>query len=148
MAAEASMTATVEETVVKLLEATRDMASQLLAVSSGELSQPSSHVCAQGHDLWALLTNDIDHETIHTGQILEARYENGDTASPMERLVGEWLIARARLIASFIGMGDEALNQPTSPDGWTYAQVANHVFRLQEHSLATISSDIASRASR
>jgi uncharacterized damage-inducible protein DinB len=139
--------ATVEETVVQLLEATREMASQLLALSSDELSQSSSHVCAQGHDLWALLTNDIDHETIHTGQILEARYESRDTASPMERLVAEWFVARARFIASFIGMSDEALNQPTAPDGWTYSQVAKHILRLQEHSLATISSDIAARSS-
>ena len=48
---------------------------------------PSSHACAQGKDVWTLITNDIDHEKIHTGQVLEGRYESRITASPMERLV-------------------------------------------------------------
>jgi len=46
--------------------------------------------------VWPLVTNDIDHEKIHTGQILEARYEAGSTASPVERLAAEWLAERAR----------------------------------------------------
>ena len=46
-----------------------------------ELTMASSHACAQGKDLWTLITNDIDHEKIHTGQILEARYESRLTAS-------------------------------------------------------------------
>jgi len=35
----------------------------------------------QGKDVWTLITNDIDHEKIHTGQVLEGRYESKITAS-------------------------------------------------------------------
>ena len=139
------MPATVRETVTQLLESTRDMIDQLLALPAQELAMPSSHVCAQGHDLWALLTNDIDHETIHAGQVLEARYEGQATASPMERLVAEWLVARARFIASFVGLPDEEFNRETAPGAWSYRVIAKHVLELERHSLTTIASDIAAR---
>ena len=71
---------------------------------------PSSHGCAQGKDVWTLITNDIDHEKIHTGQVLEARYESRITASPMERLIAEWLAERARFIGSLVGLTDEQFN--------------------------------------
>lgn len=139
------MADTIENTIRELLESTTTMVRDLLALPHEELGQPSSHVCAQGHDLWALLTNDIDHETIHAAQILEARYEAHATASPMERLVAEWLVARAGFIASFVGMSDEAFNSETAPGGWTYRQVAKHVLDLERHSLKTIASDIETR---
>ena len=139
------MPATVRETVTQLLESTREMIDQILALPPEELALPSSHVCAQGQDLWALLTNDIDHETIHAGQVLEARYEYHSTASPMERLVAEWLKARATFIASFIGMSDEDFNKETAPGAWSYRVIAKHVVELEKHSLKTITSDIASR---
>jgi hypothetical protein len=31
----------------------------------------SGDACAQGKDLWTLITNDIDHEKIHTSQVPE-----------------------------------------------------------------------------
>ncbi|MGE5596893.1 MAG: hypothetical protein ACM3S1_12780 [Hyphomicrobiales bacterium] len=116
----------------------------LIALPAEELTQPSSHVCAQGGNLWRL-TNDIDHETIHAGQVLEARYEGHDTASPVERLVAEWLVARARFIASFIGMTDEAFNRETAPGAWTYREVAQHVAGLEQHSRKAILADIEAR---
>ena len=97
--------------------------------SDGELAMPSSHVCAQGKDVWTLITNDIDHEKIHTGQVLEGRYESRITASPMERLVAEWLAERARFIGSLVGLTDEQFNAETAPGQWTYRVVAKHVLR-------------------
>ena len=139
------MAATVREAIRELLESTRDTIDFLLALPDAELALPSSHVCAQGGDLWRLLTNDIDHETIHAGQVLEARYEARATASPMERLVGEWLQARARFIATFVGMDDDTFNSETAAGGWTYRVVANHILELERHSLQTIREDIARR---
>ena len=140
------MAATVRATIDQLLESTRDMIDQLLALPIDELPQPSSHACAQDKDLWALLTNDIDHEAIHTGLVLEARYETGATASPMERLVAEWLVARARFIASFVGMSDEAFNAETAPGEWSYRAMARHLIELEQHSLKTIKADAAVRS--
>jgi uncharacterized damage-inducible protein DinB len=140
------MAATVREAIRQLLESTRDMVDSLLALPDEELGQPSSHVCAQGKDLWALLTNDIDHEVVHAGQILDARYEARITASPMERLVAEWLRARAQFISSFVGLSDEQFNQETAPGQWSYRVIAKHILELERHSLKTIAEDIAARA--
>jgi hypothetical protein len=107
----------------------------------------SSHGCAQGKDLWTLLTNDIDHEKIHTGQILEGRYEARITSSPMERLVAEWLEERARLIGSLVGLTDEQFNRETAPGQWTYRVIAKHVLTLEQDSLRTLAADRAARAS-
>ena len=96
--------------------------------------------CAQG--------NDIDHEKIHTGQILEARYESRITASRMQRLLAEWLEERARLIGSLIGLTDEQFNRETAPGEWTYRVVAKHVLTLEQDSLKTIAADQATRTSR
>lgn len=91
------MAATVRSAIRELMEQTMATMDALVEASDRELSMPSSHACAQGKDVWTLIANAIDHEKIHTGQILEARYESRITASPMQRLVAEWLAERARL---------------------------------------------------
>ena len=139
------MPGTVRNTVTELLESTRDIIDELLALPLEEIPMPSSHACAQGRDLWTLITNDIDHETIHAGQVLEARYEAHSTASPMERLVAEWLLARAKFITTFVGMDYETFNSETAPGGWTYREVAHHLVRLDQSSLQTVHADIARR---
>ena len=140
------MAATVRDAVRELLEQTMVTTDTLLAASDRELPLSSSHGCAQGKDLWTLITNDIDHEKIHTGQVLEARYEARITASPMERLIAEWLAERARFIGALVGLSDEQFNQETAPGQWTYRAVAKHVLRLEQNSLETLAADQAKRA--
>jgi Mycothiol maleylpyruvate isomerase N-terminal domain len=141
------MAATVRGAVRELLEQTMVTMDALLAASDEELAMPSSHACAQGKDLWTLLTNDIDHEKIHTGQVLEGRYESRLTASPLQRLLAEWLEERARFIGSLVGLTDEQFNAETAPGEWTYRAVAKHVLMLERDSLTTIAADRAGRAS-
>lgn len=141
------MAATVRAAIRELLEQTMTTIDILLSASDRELPMASSHGCAQGKDLWTLLTNDIDHEKIHTGQILEGRYEARITASPMERLVAEWLEERARLIGSLVGLTDEQFNRETAPGQWTYRVIAKHVLTLEQDSLRTLAADRAARAS-
>jgi hypothetical protein len=136
----------VQDAIRELLEQTMATMETLLAASDRELPLPSSHGCAQGKDLWALITNDIDHEKIHTGQVLEGRYEARITASPMERLIGEWLVERARFLASLIGLTDEQFNTETAPGQWTYRIIAKHVLTLEQDSLKTLAADQAARA--
>ena len=140
------MAATVQGAVRELLEPTKATMDALLAASDRELPMPSSHACAQGKDLWTLLTNDIDHEKIHTGQVLEGRYESRITASPMQRLIAEWLAERARFIGALVGLTDEQFNSETAPGEWTYRVVAKHVLRLEQDSLKTLAADQAARA--
>ena len=118
----------------------------LLEASDRELAMASSHACAQGKDVWTLITNDIDHAKIHTGQVLEGRYEARIPASPMQRLVAEWLAERARFIGSLVGLTDEQFNRETAPGQWTYRVVAKHVLTLEQDSLTTIAADQAARA--
>lgn len=139
------MAATVREAIRELLTQTMTTMDALLEASDRELTMPSSHACAQGKDLWALLTNDIDHEKIHAGQILEGRYESRITASRMHRLLAEWLEERARLIGSLIGLTDEQFNRETAPGQWTYRVVAKHVLALEQDSLQAIAADQATR---
>jgi hypothetical protein len=141
------MAATVREAIRELLEQTMATMDALLEASDRELSMPSSHACAQGKDVWTLLTNDIDHERIHTGQVLEGRYESRITASRMDRLVAEWLAERARLIGSLVGLTDEQFNSETAPGQWTYRVIAKHVLMLERDSLTTIATDQATRES-
>jgi hypothetical protein len=142
------MAATVQAAVRELLEQTIATIDALLEASDRELAMPSSHGCAQGKDVWTLITNDIDHEKIHTGQVLEARYESRITASPMERLIAEWLAERARFIGSLVGLTDEQFNEETAPGQWTYRAVAKHVLLLEQDSLKTVAADQAARGSR
>jgi uncharacterized damage-inducible protein DinB len=140
------MAATVRETVRELLDSTRDTLDYLLSLPLEELHLPSSHPCAQGGALWNLLTNDIDHETIHAGQVLEARSETRATASALERIAGEWLEGRVRFIRTFAGLSDETFNSESAPGEWTYRAIAKHILDLERHSLMTIRDDIAARA--
>lgn len=141
------MAATVREAIRELMTQTVATIDALLEASDRELAMPSSHACAQGKDLWTLITNDIDHEKIHTGQILEARYESRITASPMQRLVAEWLAERARLVGSLIGLTDGQFNGETAPGEWTYRVVAKHVLALEQDSLKSLAADQAARTS-
>jgi hypothetical protein len=139
------MAATVREAIRELMSQTLVTMDTLLEASDRELTMGSSHGCAHGKDLWTLITNDIDHEKIHTGQILEARYESRITASRMQRLLAEWLAARAGLIGSLIGLTDEQFNRETGPGQWTYRVVSKHVLALEQDSLKTIAADQATR---
>lgn len=141
------MAATPREAVRELLQQTMATMEALLEASDRELPLPSSHGCAQGKDLWTLITNDIDHEKIHTGQVLEGRYESRITASPMQRLIAEWLEERARFIGSLVGLTDEQFNTETAPGQWTYRVIAKHVLMLEQDSLKTLAADRAARAS-
>jgi hypothetical protein len=142
------MAATVRGAIRELLEQTMTTVDALLEASDRELPLPSSHACARGKDTWTLVTNDIDHEKIHAGQVLEGRYESRLTPSPIERLAAEWLVERARFVASLIGLTDEQFNRETAPGQWTYRVVAKHVLKLEQDSLRTIAADQGVRRSQ
>src|SRR6266849_876918 len=139
------MAATVRGAIRELIEQTMLTMGALLEASDRELSVPSSHGCAQGKDLWTLITNDIDHEKIHTGQVLEGRYESRITAAPIERLIAEWLAERARFIGSLVGLTEEPFTTETAPGQWTYRVIAKHVLALEQDSLKTLAADRAAR---
>ena len=140
------MAATVREAIRELAASMQQTLEALVELADEELAEPSSHPCAQGKDVWTLITNDIDHEKIHVGQILEGRYESRITQTHLERLIAEWLVERARLIGALVGLSDEEFNQETAPGGWTYRQVAEHTRLVEQDSLRNLREAIAARA--
>ena len=139
------MAATVRETILELTRSMQETLDTLAALADTELDEPCGHVCAQGKDVWTLITNDIDHEKIHVGQILEGRYEARITQRHMHRLIAEWLAERARLIGSLVGLTDEQFNQETAPGAWTYRAVAKHTLAVEQDSLKTLREELARR---
>jgi hypothetical protein len=139
------MAATVPDAIRELLEQTMVTVNTLVAAADGELASSSSHACAHGKDVWTLITNMIDHEKIHTGQVLEGRHDARITASPMQRLIAEWLTERARFVGALVGLTDAEFNSETAPGQWTYRVVAKHVLRLEQDALTTIRTERASR---
>ncbi len=139
------MAATVRETIRELLEQSLATMEALLDLADDELEAASSHVCAQGKDTWTLITNDIDHEKIHAGQVVGARHDSRTSQSPVERLVAEWLEERARFIGSLVGLSDEAFNAETAPGEWSYRAITKHMLAVEQDSLKTMASDRAAR---
>jgi hypothetical protein len=129
---------TVREARRKLLESMLESIERLLALPDAVLERPSDHVCAQGRDVWTLITNDIDHEKIHVGQVLEARHEGRRTPPPLARLLGEWLVGRARLVAALEGLSDAEFNSETASGQWTYRQVVRHVIAVERDSVRSV----------
>ena len=60
------MAATVREAIRELMQQMMTTMETLLEASDRQLTMAPSHSCAQGKDLRAIITNDIDHEEIHT----------------------------------------------------------------------------------
>ena len=114
----------------------------VIAQGSKEILLGESRYCSDPFH-YLLTTIDLPY----TGQVLEARYESRITASPMDRLVAEWLAERARSIGSLIGLTDAQFNSETAAGQWTYRVVAKHVLTLEQDSLKTIAADRAARAS-
>ncbi|MFN0096534.1 MAG: hypothetical protein ACKVVT_17385 [Dehalococcoidia bacterium] len=42
-------------------------------------------------------------------------------------------------------MTDEQFNSETAPGAWSYRVVAKHILELEQHSLKTITADLAAR---
>lgn len=139
------MAATVRETMLDMLASTVETMQLLLSAGDDCLELPSSHVCAHGKDTWTLLTNLIDHETEHTGQLAQARYEGKDPRTPIERLAAEWLEVRARFLGQLAGLSDERFNEPLEEGQWTFREAAEHLAGLEQHGLKTMRKDGALR---
>jgi len=135
------MAPTLAETTIEMLSSTVKTMQILLAAQPGMLDIHTTHVCGHDKDTWVLLTNLIDHETKHMQQVLQARYEEKESRTPIERLVAEWLEVRARFLGTMAGLSDEQFHEPTRPGEWTFHEVAKHLLDLEQHALRTMVQD-------
>jgi uncharacterized damage-inducible protein DinB len=105
-------------------------------LTDDELDAPSDHPCAMGGTIRNLLTHNIDHERMHVGQVYSARYSLKQMQTgEVDRLMAETLRARADLIASLIGLPDDALNAQLPDEDWTVRQMIEHTIYWERHSI-------------
>src|SRR5439155_12910553 len=108
----------------------------LAVLSEAELDEHSEHACAMGGSVRDLLTHNIDHERMHTGQVFSARYSQRKMqTSAVDRLMAETLKARTELIAALIGLPDDALDARTPDDQWTVREMIEHTLYWERHSI-------------
>ena len=111
----------------------------LAGLAEEELDAACSHACAKGpngrRSVWHLLANDIDHETMHTGQILSLRHDLGVMQTPVARLLGEWLAKRAALAGALVALPDEALDRRVNDGEWTIREVVEHTLYWERDSI-------------
>jgi len=120
----------------------------LAVLSEAELDEHSDHPCAMGGRVRDLLTHNIDHERMHTGQVYSARYSQRKMQnSQVDRLMAETLKARVELIASLIGLADDALDVRTPDDQWTVREMIEHTIYWERHSIDELArTQLAGRA--
>ncbi len=111
----------------------------LAVLTEAELDAPSEHPCAMGGTVRDLLTHNIDHERMHVGQVYSARYGLKEMQKgEIDRLMAEILRARADLMASLVGLPDEALDALLPDEEWTVRQMIEHTLYWERHSMADL----------
>ncbi len=125
----------VDELIAMLQDSLTQTLEILAALSDAELDELSPHPCAMGGTIHDLLAHNIDHERMHTGQVYTARYNlKKMQKSKVDRMLAEILRARAELIASLIGLPDDALDAQAPQEQWTIRQMIEHTIYWERHS--------------
>ena len=125
-----------DELVQMLFASLTETLGVLAHLSDAELDDLSEHPCAMGGTERDLLTHNIDHEQMHTGQIYGLRYSMKKMQKgQVDRLMAETIKARANLIAALIGMDDLDLDRQVPDDDWTVRQIIEHTLYLERHSI-------------
>lgn len=125
-----------DELVQMLILSLRETLGVLAHLSDAELDDLSDHPCAMGGTERDLLTHNIDHEHMHTGQIYSLRYSlRKMQKGQVDRLMAETIRARANLLAALIGMDDLDLDRQIPDDQWTVRQIVEHTLYWERHSI-------------
>lgn len=125
------------DALLQKLYASLDQTVYVLSVlSDAELDELSPHPCAMGGTINDLLAHNIDHERMHAGQVYTARYNLRKMQfSRVDRIVAETIRARAELIASLVGLPDDALDAQMPQDQWTIREMIEHTLYWDRHSV-------------
>lgn len=125
-----------DQLVEMLVSSLGETLAVLSHLSDAELDDPSEHPCAMGGSVRDLLTHNIDHEQMHTGQVYSLRYSMRKMQKgQVDRLMAETIRARANLIAALIGLDDIDLDTRTPTDDWSIRQVVEHTLYWERHSI-------------
>ena len=125
-----------DELVQMLFASLTETLGVLAHLSDAELDDLSEHPCAMGGTEHDLLTHNIDHEQMHSGQIYSLRYSMKKMQKgQVDRLMAETIKARADLISALIGMDDLDLDRQVLADDWTVRQIIEHTLYWERHSI-------------
>jgi hypothetical protein len=125
-----------DELVQMLFASLTETLGILAHLSDVELDDLSEHPCAMGGTERDLLTHNIDHEQMHTGQIYSLRYSMKKMQKgQVDRLMVETIKTRANLISALIGMDDLDLDKHVPDDAWTIRQIVEHTLYWARHSI-------------
>ena len=125
-----------DELVQMLITSLSETLGVLTHLSDAELDDLSDHPCAMGGPVRDLLTHNIDHEQMHTGQIYSMRYSMRKMQkNQVDRLMAETIRSRANLIAALVGVEDLDLDRQLPDDDWTIRQIIEHTLYWERHSI-------------
>lgn len=126
----------VNDLIDKLQQSLEQTVQVLSALSDAELDAESPHPCAMGGSINDLLTHNIDHEKMHTGQVYTQRYNLRKMQfSRVDRLVADTVRARTELFTSLLGLPDDALDAKSSQDQWSIREMIEHTIYWERHSM-------------
>jgi hypothetical protein len=128
--------------IQNLLESMNATLAKLAEMPDSLLDQRSEHPCSMGGTVRDLLMHNIDHERMHAGSVLTARYElkclqNSQTGEA-PRILGEWFRERAALISALIGLPDEMLDLPWREGKYSIREHVLHTIYWEQDSVDSI----------
>ena len=142
----------IEAFIQQLEDGLRETMAKIEAIPDDYLDAPCRHACARGGPVWNLLTHNIEHERMHHGNLVGLR----DSLRKLQqdrksRLMAEYYVARATLIASLFGLDDVALDGVAAPPRWsegrwTIRQELEHVLDTDRGSIDDMVAEFGERA--
>lgn len=123
------------DAIAELLNSTIELAERLSVLERATLDTPSGHPCAYGGDTWQLIANLVDHDIEHAGQLAGARHQSGNPRTAVQRLLAEWIEARAQVASHLVGMSDAQFEDAMMEGQWSYRESVEHITGLQRYTL-------------
>ena len=132
----------IQDYIKKLQDGIQETMAKIAQVPDEYLDEPCRHMCARGGAVWHLITHNIEHERMHTGNIVGVR----DSLRRLQqdkksRLMAEYYVARAMLIASLFGLEDADLDADAMATGrwqegrWTIREEIEHMLKNDRGSI-------------
>ena len=126
----------VHELVRRLEDSMRESFDKIQEVPEEYLDRPCRHGCARGGSVWSLLTHNIEHERMHTGQVIGIRDAMRRLQQDRKsKLLAEFYVARATLVAALLGLEDSDLDTVPIEGQWSVQQTIEHVLYSDRDSI-------------
>ena len=137
----------VHELVRRLEDSMRESFDKIQEIPEEYLDHPCRHGCARGRNVWDLLTHNIEHERLHTGQIIGVRDAMDRLQQDRKsKLLAELYVARATLIASLLGLDDSELDTAPKEGDFSVQEAVEHVLYWDRDSIDDLTAQHAEEA--